>query len=160
MLSELVVCCNLHRVWGQSSRPAVLAVMLQDNNMTFYQREINRIKKICFSNERQLNAVIRTRNYIDNNIDKEVNLILLSNIGFASKFHLLRLFKKYYGKTPKQYLTDKRIEKSKENLKKGMTVTETCFSVGFECPSSFSTLFKNKIGLTPIEFQKRAIFTK
>jgi AraC-like DNA-binding protein len=128
--------------------------------MNFYQKEINRIREICFSNKRQLDAVIRTRHYIDNNLDKEVNLILLANIGFASKFHLLRLFKKYYGQTPKQYLTDKRIEKSKQNLKNGMTVAETCFSVGFECPNSFSTLFKSKIGLTPIEFQKRATFTR
>jgi AraC-like DNA-binding protein len=128
--------------------------------MTFYQKEIDRIKKICYSNERQLEAVIKTRNYIKNNLDKEVNLILLSNIGFASKFHLLRLFKKYYGQTPKQYLTDKRIEKSKQHLKSGFTVADTCFAVGFECPSSFSTLFKSKIGLTPLEFQKRATFAK
>jgi len=128
--------------------------------MTFYQREVNRIKEIYYSNERQIDAVVRTRKFIDNNYEKEVNLILLSNIGFASKFHLLRLFKKYYGLTPKQYLTDKRLEKSREHLKKGMTVTEACLSVGFECPSSFSTLFKSKIGLTPIEFQKRATFAK
>ena len=128
--------------------------------MTFYQKEIERIRKICYSNERQLDAVIKTRNYINNNLDKEINLILLSNIGFASKFHLLRLFKKYYGQTPKQYLTDRRIEKSKEHLKNGLTVTETCFAVGFECPCSFSTLFKSRNGLSPIEFQKRAIFTK
>lgn len=128
--------------------------------MTFYQKEISRIKRICYSNERQLEAVIKTHNYINNNLDKEINLILLSNIGFASQFHLLRLFKKYYGQTPKQYLTDKRIEKSKQNLRSGLTVADTCFSVGFECPSSFSTLFKNKVGLTPLEFQKRATFTK
>ncbi|WP_143307413.1 helix-turn-helix domain-containing protein [Chitinophaga vietnamensis] len=128
--------------------------------MTFYQQEILRIKKVCYSNQRQLDAVIKTKNYIDDNIDKEVNLVLLSNIGFASKFHLLRLFKKYYGLTPKQYLTDKRIEISKDNLKNGMTVTDTCFAVGFECPSSFSTLFKSKIGLTPLAFQKRATFAK
>lgn len=128
--------------------------------MTYYQTEINRIKKICFSNERQLDAVVRTKRHIDLNIDKEVNLVLLTNIGFASKFHLLRLFKKYYGMTPKQYLTEKRIEKSVQNLKSGMTVSETCFSVGFDCPSSFSTLFKAKIGLTPSEFQKRATFAK
>lgn len=128
--------------------------------MTFYQKEINRIRSICYSNERQIDAVIRTRNFIDHNFEKEVNLILLSNIGFASKFHLLRLFKKYYGQTPMQYLTDKRIQKSKENLKNGMTVTETCISVGFECPSSFSTLFKTKTGYAPIEFQKRATFAK
>lgn len=138
----------------------MLQTLNKQTNMTFYQSEINRIKKICFSNERQLDAVVRTKKYIDNNLDKDVNLVLLTNIGFASKFHLLRLFKKYYGMTPKQYMTEKRIEKSAQNLKSGMTVTETCFSVGFDCPSSFSTLFKTKIGLTPSEFQKRATFTK
>ncbi len=128
--------------------------------MTYYQKEILRIKEICFSNNRQLDMVIRTRKYINNNLHQQVDLLSLSNIGFASKFHLLRLFKKYYGQTPKQYLTDKRIEIAKQNLKKGMSVTDTCFSVGFECPSSFSTLFKNKTGLTPIQFQKRATFAK
>jgi len=128
--------------------------------MTFYQSEINRIRSICYSNEGQIATVIGTRRFIDSNFEKELNLDLLSHIRFTSKFHLLRLFKKYYGQTPKQYLIDKRIEKSKEYLKNGMTVSQTCYSVGFESPSSFCTLFKSKIGLTPTEFQKRAIFTK
>jgi AraC-like DNA-binding protein len=126
--------------------------------MNFYQREINRIRKICYSNEGQIQSVIGTRNFIDNNFDKELNLNVLSHIRFTSKFHLLRLFKKYYGLTPKQYLIDRRIQKSKDYLKNGMTVRETCFAVGFESPSSFSTLFKRKIGLAPAEFQKRATF--
>ena len=128
--------------------------------MTFYESEIKRIRDNCYSNQGQINTVIRTRNFIDKNFENELNLDLLSHIGFTSKFHLLRLFKRYYGQTPQQYLTDKRIEKSKEYLKKGMLITQTCISVGFECPSSFSTLFKRKTGLTPMEFQKRAIFAK
>jgi len=131
-----------------------------NNKMTSYQREINRIRSICYSNEGQIETVIGIRNFIDRNFEKELNLDLLSHIRYTSKFHLLRLFKKYYGLTPKQYLTNRRIEESKNNLKKGMSVTETCFSVGFGSPSSFSTLFKSKIGLTPIEFQKRATFAK
>ncbi|WP_029273659.1 AraC family transcriptional regulator [Flavobacterium sp. KJJ] len=123
--------------------------------MNFYQQELNRIKSICYSNEAQIKTVIRTRKFIENNFDKELDLNLLSHTQFTSKFHLLRLFKKYYGVTPKQYLIDKRIEKSKQYLKNGMTVTETCFAVGFESPSSFSTLFKSKIGVSPIEFQKK-----
>ena len=128
--------------------------------MTFYHAEILRIKQICYANKRQLDAVIRTRNYINNNLHQQINLVSLSDVGFASKFHLLRLFKKYYGQTPQQYLTDKRIAIAKKHLQNGMTVTDTCFSVGFECPSSFSTLFKSKTGLTPIQFQKRATFAK
>lgn len=127
--------------------------------MTFYQKEILRIRCLCYSNEQQIKTVIQTRYYLDNNFEKELNLDFLSHVCYTSKFHLLRLFKKYYGQTPKQYLIDKRIEKSKEYLKKGMKISETCYSIGHESPCSFSTLFKSKTGLTPTEFQKRATFT-
>jgi len=128
--------------------------------MNFYQQEINRISKICYKNDGQIKIVIRTKRFIENNFEQELNLDVLSDAQFTSKFHLLRLFKKYYGMTPMQYLIDRRIEKSKEYLRNGMPVTQTCFAVGFESPSSFSTLFKNKIGVAPMEFQKRAIFAK
>jgi len=128
--------------------------------MNFYQQEINRISKICYKNDGQIKTVIRTKRFIENNFEQELNLDVLSDAQFTSKFHLLRLFKKYYGMTPMQYLIDRRIEKSKEYLRNGMPVTQTCFAVGFESPSSFSTLFKNKIGVAPLEFQKRAIFAK
>jgi methylphosphotriester-DNA--protein-cysteine methyltransferase len=128
--------------------------------MNFYQQEINRISKICYKNEGQIQTVIRTKKFIENNFEQELNLDVLSDSQFTSKFHLLRLFKKYYGMTTMQYLIHRRIEKSKEHLRNGMPVTATCFAVGFESPSSFSTLFKKKIGIAPVEFQKRAIFAK
>lgn len=128
--------------------------------MTYYEKEIRRIRKNIYSNEVQLDLVMGTRKNIDVNYTSDLNLNLLSRIHHASKYHLLRLFKKYYGLTPKQYLTEKRIEKSKEYLTKGISVAETCYAIGFESPCSFSTLFKSRTGITPREFQKRAIFTK
>ncbi|MGB5287768.1 MAG: AraC family transcriptional regulator [Ignavibacteriaceae bacterium] len=96
--------------------------------MTYYHKEITRIKRICYSNKGQIETVIGTRHYINNNFDNELKLDLLSHIRFTSKFHLLRIFKRYYGQTPKQYLTNKRIAKAKELLMQGRNVTETCFS--------------------------------
>lgn len=116
------------------------------------------MRRLIYSNQGQLDTVIGIRNYINSNYDAALNLDLLSRTRFVSKFHLLRLFKKYYGQTPKQYLTDKRIEQAKEHLKKGMNITDTCLAVGFETQSSFSTLFRSRTGLTPTEFQKRATF--
>src|ERR1700761_2529692 len=109
--------------------------------MTYYYTEISRLGSTCYSNRAQIKTVIGTRHYINNNFDKTLNLDVLSDVRFTSKFHLLRLFKRYYGQTPKQYLTDKRIEKAKELLAQGWSVTETCFAVGFDSPCSFSTLF-------------------
>ena len=125
--------------------------------MTFYKNELDRIHKIIYSNQGQIDTVIGIRNYIENNYDANLNLDLLSHIQFVSKYHMLRLFKKYYGLTPWQYLMNKRIEKSKEHLIKGMTVTETCFAIGFESLGSFSSLFKSKTGKSPIEFQKEQL---
>ncbi|MGE6219716.1 helix-turn-helix domain-containing protein [Nubsella zeaxanthinifaciens] len=127
---------------------------------TYYFKQADKVMNEYYANEGQLNAVIGTRKYIDKHFDKDLKLDLLSDVRFTSKFHLLRLFKKYYGQTPKQYIIGKRIEKAKEFLKKGRTITDTCFEVGFDTPSSFSTLFKCRVGLTPTEFQKRATFTK
>ncbi|MEZ5346602.1 MAG: AraC family transcriptional regulator [Pyrinomonadaceae bacterium] len=125
--------------------------------MTYYLREIQRIKNKCYANEAQIENVIKTRHFIEENLDKEVTLTMLSRARFTSKFHLQRLFKKYYGQTPKQYLAEKRIEKAKELLKNGSSVTETCFDVGFESPSSFCTFFKGRVGCTPSDFKKEQL---
>jgi AraC-like DNA-binding protein len=128
--------------------------------MTYYLIQASKVMIDSYPNKGQLDTVIGTRNYINNHFDKELNLDFLSKVRCTSKFHLIRLFKKYYGQTPKQYIIDRRIEQAKELLKKGTNITDTCFDVGFDSPSSFSTLFKSRVGLTPTEFQKRATFTK
>jgi len=122
--------------------------------MTYYEREITKIKSALYANGDQLRRVIRMRRYLEDNYAANLNLDTVSGVIFTSKFHLHRLFKKYYGQTPKQYLTEKRLTQAKALLKQGMTVTDTCLSVGFECPGSFCTLFKSKTGLTPSSFQK------
>ena len=125
--------------------------------MTFYEEKINQVRNACFSNDKQIETVIATRDFINKNFEKDLNLDLLSHVGFTSKYHLQRLFKRYYGLTPKQYLIDKRIEKSKEYLREEMSVTETCFAVGFESLGSFSKLFKTKTGKSPSEFRKEQV---
>ncbi|MCK6617771.1 MAG: AraC family transcriptional regulator [Cyclobacteriaceae bacterium] len=128
--------------------------------MTYYFRQVSKTMNDCYPNKGQLDMVIGTRHYINNHFDKELKLDYLSKVRFTSKFHLIRLFKKYYGQTPKQYIIDKRIEKAKALLKNGLNITETCYNVGFDNPSSFSTLFKSRVGVSPNEFQKRATFIK
>lgn len=125
--------------------------------MTVYQSKINKVKKSCFSNQKQIDSIIAARHYIDSNFDQNLNLDLLSDQFFTSKYHLLRLFKRYYGLTPRQYLINKRIERAKMHLTNGMSVTKTCFAVGFESLGSFSKLFKSKTGKSPSIFKKEQL---
>lgn len=125
--------------------------------MNHYISEVHRIGKICFSNQHQLQTAIDTKRYIDVHYDQELNLDLLAKIQLTSKFHLLRIFKKYYGQTPKQYQIEKRIENAKAFLAKGETVTSTCFAVGFQSLGSFIMLFKRKTGKKPSAYQNEQL---
>lgn len=126
----------------------------------YFEEEVERIRNLIYSNQVQLDTIIATRRYINEHYHTDLNLELLSRELLVSKYHLLRLFKRYYGQTPQQYVSQKRIEKAKEHLKEGMSVTEVCYAVGFKSLGSFSTLFKKKTGSSPLEFQKRATFKK
>lgn len=125
--------------------------------MTFYQRKLKKLQAVLYKNQGQIDAVKAVKKFIDNHYATDLNLDLLSKMQLMSKYHLIRLFKKYYGLTPRQYLIDKRIEKSKEQLINGASVTETCFVVGFTSLGSFSTLFKTKTGKTPTQYQKEQL---
>lgn len=125
--------------------------------MTYYEQKLQQLKKVIYKNQKQIDAVIAVRNYIDDHHATDLNLDLLSKTHLISKYHLLRLFKRYYGLTPRQYLMNKRIEKAKAHLKDGMMVTEACYAVGFESLGSFSVLFKNKTGKSPVQFRKEQL---
>ncbi len=127
--------------------------------MTYYIQEVNRIKKICFSNQMQLDIAVYTKRYIDTHFDQEINLDLLARLRFTSKYHLIRVFKKYYGLTPRQYLIDKRIENAKKFLRTGKSVSDTCYQIGYDSVPSFSNLFKAKTGKAP-SIYRSATFDK
>lgn len=127
--------------------------------MNHYIKELERIKAICFSNQVQIDIALNTKRYIDTNFDKAINLSLLARLHFTSKYHLIRVFKRYNGITPRQYLINKRIEHARKHLEAGKSVSDTCYTIGFESINSFSNLFKTKTGMSPSAY-RRATFDR
>lgn len=128
--------------------------------MTVYEQKLNVVRDTVYSNQKHINTAMRIRTYIEKNYDRDLRLKILSSEHFVSKFHLIRLFKRYYGLTPRQYLIDIRIKKAKDNLNKGLSVTECCYAVGFKSLGSFSTLFKQKTSKSPIDYRKEQFSRK
>src|SRR5215210_1191265 len=63
-----------------------------------------------------------------------------------SPCHFLRVYKRAYGETLREFLTRLRIERAKTLLAKGShNVTEACFEVGFSSLGSFSSLFAGRV---------------
>jgi AraC-like DNA-binding protein len=97
--------------------------------------------------------IVKAKLFIDENFAEAIDASNFADEACFSKFHFIRTFKSIYGRTPHQYLTDVRIEKAKEYLAADETVAKACFSVGFDSISSFTGLFKRRVGQTPRQFQ-------
>jgi AraC-like DNA-binding protein len=93
--------------------------------------------------------IVQSKLFIDKCFAEKIDLNNIADEAYFSKFHFIRQFKKAYGKTPHQYLTQVRIEKAMELLRADIPVYDVCFMVGFESLSSFSGLFKRAVGLSP-----------
>lgn len=64
------------------------------------------------------------------------------------------MFKSCFGETPHGYVSRLRIERSKQLLRAGHTVTDTCFEVGFSGLGSFSSRFKREVGVSPSDYAR------
>ena len=94
--------------------------------------------------------------FIDDNLDQELTLETIANIGFYSPFHLHRIFKAITNETINEYITRKRIEKAASILlhKREITISELSLQYGFNSNSSFTRTFKKFYGINPTEFRK------
>jgi AraC-like DNA-binding protein len=93
--------------------------------------------------------IVQAKIFIDTHFAEKIDLDNIADEAAFSKFHFIRLFKEIYAMTPHQYLIFVRIEKSKQMMQKGISVSDTCIAVGFESLTSFSGLFKKLTGISP-----------
>ena len=120
-----------------------------------YLLKVAELKELHARKQPLIDRLIETKHHMEANYSEKLVLEELARNTALSKFHFIRQFRKYYGRTPHQYLKEVRIEAAKRLLKNGAKVSEACFQVGFESPTSFSMLFKEITGYNPSDFLKK-----
>ncbi|MDZ4835590.1 MAG: AraC family transcriptional regulator [Candidatus Melainabacteria bacterium] len=96
----------------------------------------------------------RARDYIASALDEDWNLPNMSETVGFSPYHFQRCFTQMFGETPHQFLTNCRLNKASLMLRVSeKSVTQICGEVGFESLGSFSTLFCQRYGMSPIRFR-------
>lgn len=91
-------------------------------------------------------------NYIENHIEEELSLDVLSQTFFVSKYHIAHIFKENFGISVHQYITKKRLTLCREAILGGRNITDAYLSFGFGDYSSFYRAFKKEFGISPKEF--------
>lgn len=99
------------------------------------------IKKVCM--------------YVDENLSQDISLETAADFAGVSSFYLSKLFKEEKGETFINFISDKRLEKSRLLLESTeLSIKEITSEVGYNDQNYFSRIFKAKYGLSPKEYRK------
>lgn len=87
--------------------------------------------------------------------DPQLTVNALARDSGVSEVYFRRVFREHFGVSPKQYITDLRIECAKSLLRlEGTAVDEVAVRCGFSEPKHFSVAFRKKVGTPPSEYRK------
>lgn len=98
------------------------------------------------------NKIHRILSYINEHLQEDLSVDLLSTHFYISKYHLMRTFKAETGYSLHHYIIDKRLLLAKDLLARQFPVGEICFQCGFKDYSTFFRAFKKKFGCKPSQF--------
>lgn len=106
-----------------------------------------------YHNDETVKAV---QEWLDENYAEDFSLSWLAEQNAMSPRTLIRRFKSATGESPLAYLQTVRIEVAKKMLEmSAQTIAEITQNVGYEDVSSFSKMFKRRVGLSPREYRGR-----
>ena len=102
----------------------------------------------------------RVRDRIDREYAQPLDVEALARGAHMSAGHLSREFRRAYGESPYSYLMTRRIERAMALLRRGdMSVTAVCIAVGCSSLGTFSTRFRELVGVPPSVYRRQALLT-
>lgn len=87
--------------------------------------------------------------------DSSVGVESLAGQLGMSRVHLHRKVKALTGMTTTDLIRSYRLRRAADFLRQGLNSSQTAYRVGFETPAYFARCFRERFGMTPLEFQKR-----
>ena len=97
----------------------------------------------------QIDRLIEIARYIEEHAEERLTLADLANIANLSASRLQRVFKQAFRVSPKDYQDNIRMQRFKQSLKKGDSVTDSIFSSGYGSISRVYGEAARNIGMTP-----------
>jgi AraC-like DNA-binding protein len=89
-----------------------------------------------------------------------VTLDTLSAAANVNKYQLIRSFKTAMGMTPARYHMQLRLIEARSRLRRGFTVQDVAFDLGFFDQSHFINAFRKVLGVSPLRFAEPERFVR
>ena len=103
----------------------------------------------------------KAADYIREHYAEDLHIESLLSVTHVSRSYFLRLFRRYMGTTPYNFLLLTRITRAKELLETtSLPISEIGYEVGFQGDANFSSRFLALTGVTPGQFRRQALRAK
>ena len=94
--------------------------------------------------------------YMNKRIDEPITIEEICHEFYISRSSLQALFKTHLNSSPKNYLLNIKLQKSKELIRENQyTISEIAYMLGFSSIHYFSRLFKKYFNITPSAYVKK-----
>jgi AraC family transcriptional regulator len=94
-----------------------------------------------------------SRHHLETRYADTHSLATLARRVAMSPFHFARVFRELTGSPPHRYLRHIRLDQAARRLHDGLSVTDTCFEVGFSNLSHFTRSFSRAYGVPPSRYR-------
>jgi AraC-like DNA-binding protein len=132
---------------------ATVAIVL--NNFVHKKIDTTRLTGDLTNTTFKIKEVIK---YINQNLSEKIELDQLVALTPWKKQHFIAVFNEQVGKTPYQYILERKIEHSKTLVQQNnLTLTDIAFELGFTTYVNFSKAFKKIENCTPEQFRARIV---
>lgn len=148
----------LPRTCSLSDCPRMLFRMLSNKNMKNHKGGKNAGQILPLDSGESLfhSRIIRDAcNYMNSRAYLDISLIGVAKHVSLSPTYLSALFKQEMGISFIEYLKHHRVERAKHLLvQTNLKVYEICSELGYKSVQYFTTLFKESVGMTPMEYRE------
>lgn len=93
--------------------------------------------------------------YLESNFREQPSLDEIASVVHLSKYHFQRLFKRWAGISPTQFLQFLTIEYAKHQLVESRTVLQSSLDAGLSGPGRLHDMFVNHEAITPGQYRKQ-----
>ena len=108
--------------------------------------------------QEQINAVQRMQDFIRDQLEEKITLSDLASVSYYSPWYSYRLFTKWTGFTPADYIRRLRLSKSAMILRDGdKKIVDVAFEMGFGSVDGYQRAFFREFGCNPSEYSEKPV---
>lgn len=101
-------------------------------------------------------AALRARECMENNPGHSWKLDELAALSGVSIPHLIEIFRREFGQTPRQFLLQTRLEIARDKLRStDRSITELAHDLGFSSSQHFATSFQGHFDISPTHYRQK-----